>query len=72
MLGEQVGLQDRLFYEFDLDDRVPADHLLRRIDTVLDLIIEQSDLDCHFVGIWAVAPWQWDQIPREDLGFHFS
>ena len=37
MLGEQVGLQDRLFYEFDLDDRVPADHLLRRIDAVLDL-----------------------------------
>ena len=37
MMGEQLGRQDRLFYEFCLDDRVPADHLLRRIDAVLDL-----------------------------------
>ncbi len=37
MLGEQVGQQERLFYEFDLEDRVPADHLLRRLDAVLDL-----------------------------------
>lgn len=37
MLGEQVGQQDRLFYEFNLEDVVPADHLLRRIDAVLDL-----------------------------------
>jgi hypothetical protein len=37
MLGEQVGLQDRLFYEFDLEDRVPTDHFLRKIDAVLDL-----------------------------------
>ncbi len=37
MLGEQVGLQDRLFCAFDLEDVVPSDHLLRRIDAVLDL-----------------------------------
>lgn len=37
MLGDRVGLQDRLFYEFDLDDRVPNDHLLRRLDAVFDL-----------------------------------
>jgi transposase len=37
MMGEQVGRQDRLFYEFCLEERVPADHLLRRIDAVLDL-----------------------------------
>ena len=37
MMGEAVGQQDRLFYEFDLDDVVPGDHLLRRIDAVLDL-----------------------------------
>jgi len=37
MMGEQLGRQDRLFYEFCLDDRVPGDHLLRRIDAVLDL-----------------------------------
>jgi hypothetical protein len=37
MMGEPVGRQDRLFYEFDLEDMVPGDHLLRRIDAALDL-----------------------------------
>jgi transposase len=37
MMGEQLGRQDRLFYVFCLDDRVPGDHLLRRIDAVLEL-----------------------------------
>ena len=37
MMGEPVGRQDRLFYAFDLEDMVPADHLLRRIDAALDL-----------------------------------
>ncbi len=37
MIGPAVGQQDRLFYEFNLEDRVPANHLLRRIDAVLDL-----------------------------------
>ena len=37
MLGSRQGNQDRLFYEFDLDEVVPGDHLLRRIDAVLDL-----------------------------------
>jgi hypothetical protein len=44
MLGEQIGLQDRLFYEFDLDERVPADHFLRKIDAVLDLSWLRSEL----------------------------
>ncbi len=26
MMGEPVGRQDRLFYEFDLDEMVPGDH----------------------------------------------
>ena len=37
MMGEPVGRQDRLFHEFDLEVMVPADHLLRRIDAVLEL-----------------------------------
>ncbi len=37
MMGPSVCNQDRLFYEFDLDAVVPADHLLRRLDAVLDL-----------------------------------
>ncbi len=37
MMGQAVGQQDRLFYEFNLEDRIPANHLLRRLDAVLDL-----------------------------------
>ena len=32
MMGRRTADQARLFYEFHLDERVPADHLLRRID----------------------------------------
>jgi hypothetical protein len=37
MMGQQSGLQEQLFYEFRLEDWVPVDHLLRKIDAVLDL-----------------------------------
>src|SRR5262252_8047356 len=36
MMGERSG-QERLFYEIRLDEWVPVDHLLRRIDAVLGL-----------------------------------
>ena len=37
MMGRLAGDRERLFYDFDLDAVVPADHLVRRIDGVLDL-----------------------------------
>jgi transposase len=37
MMGQHSGTQDRLFYSFNLDAHVPADHLLRGIDRFLDL-----------------------------------
>jgi transposase len=37
MMGQSSGGQKQLFYSFDLDDHVPADHLLRGIDRYLDL-----------------------------------
>jgi transposase len=37
MMGRQRQDQAKLFYEFCLEDRVPADHLLRKIDRFLDL-----------------------------------
>ena len=37
-MGQRTGLQEQLFYEFRLDDWVPADHLLRKIDAVLDRV----------------------------------
>jgi transposase len=43
MMGQHGGNQDRLFYSFNLDTHVPADHLLRGIDRFLDL----ADLRQH-------------------------
>lgn len=37
MMGRLERGQDRLFYEFSLDDVVPVDHLVRRIDALIDL-----------------------------------
>jgi hypothetical protein len=37
MMGSQDGEQEQLFYSFSLEDHVPKDHLLRRIDRFLDL-----------------------------------
>jgi transposase len=37
MMGQQPPDQNALFYEFCLENRVPADHLLRQIDELLDL-----------------------------------
>ncbi len=34
MMGQHSGKQDRLFYFFNLDEHVPADHLLRTINTI--------------------------------------
>ena len=44
-MGRQTGDQASLFYEFRLEDRIPKDHLLRRINVfmgpVLDSVREQ-------------------------------
>jgi transposase len=37
MMGRLTAGQGQLFYAFHLDEVVPADHLVRRIDAVLDL-----------------------------------
>ena len=44
MMGPAVGRQDRLFYEFNLKERIPNGDLLRRIDAVLDLSWLRNDL----------------------------
>ena len=35
MMGRQKRDQGKLFYQFRLDDRIPQNHLLRRIDVVV-------------------------------------
>ena len=37
MMGQQPPDQNALFYEFSLEKYVPQDHLLRQIDSLLDL-----------------------------------
>ena len=49
MMGQQNGTQDRLFYSFNLDAHVPADHLLRGIDRFLDL----ADLRQHLAPFYS-------------------
>ena len=44
MMGAELVRQERLFYEFRLEDRVPANHLLRKIDAVLDLSWLRAEL----------------------------
>jgi transposase len=49
MMGQQAGAQDQLFYSFNLEAHVPADHLLRGIDRFLDL----SELRRHLASFYS-------------------
>jgi hypothetical protein len=40
MMGRQTGDQAVLFYEFRLADRIPKDHLLRRINVVVGPVLD--------------------------------
>src|SRR5476649_2405610 len=48
MMGRQNNEQGPLFYEFRLDEAVPADHLVRQIDAVLDLSWVYAELAPHY------------------------
>jgi len=44
MMGRLKSEQGQLFYQFTLEDAVPYDHLVRRIDAALDLTWLRSEL----------------------------
>ena len=48
MMGRQNNDQGPLFYEFRLDEAVPDDHLVRKIDAVLDLSWVYAELAPHY------------------------
>jgi transposase len=48
MMGQRGGKQDRLFYTFNLNDHVPADHMLRGIDRYLDLTDLRQHLEAYY------------------------
>jgi transposase len=49
MMGSNDKQQEQFFYSFNLDEVVPQDHLLRRIDRFLDL----SDLRQHLASYYS-------------------
>ena len=51
MMGERAVRQESLFYGFDLDDHVPADHLLRSIDRFVELSSIRSQLAPYYSAI---------------------
>jgi hypothetical protein len=50
-MGERLVMQESLFYEFRLEDHVPSDHLLRRIDRFVDC----SRLRQHLAGYYSAT-----------------
>jgi hypothetical protein len=51
MMGRLKSDQGQLFYEFRLGDAVPEDHMVRKIDTALDLSWLRSELAPHYSSI---------------------
>ena len=43
-MGQQCDDQASIFYQFCIEDRAPADHLLRKIDRFLDLTALRREL----------------------------
>src|ERR1700744_6430983 len=48
MMGRQGGVQDQLFYSFNLDEHVPQTHLLRGIDRYFELDGLREHLAPHY------------------------
>ena len=48
MMGRLKSEQGQLFYQFNLEDAVPDDHLVRRIDAALDLSWLRSEVASHY------------------------
>lgn len=51
MMGERRVMQVALFYEFSLEQRVPADHMLRSIDRFVDF----GDLRTHLAPFYSAT-----------------
>ena len=48
MMGRLKSEQGQLFYQFNLEDAVPVDHLVRRIDAALDLSWLRDELAPYY------------------------
>jgi transposase len=68
MMGRLKSEQVQLFYQFHLEDAVPDDHLVRRIDTALDLSWLRSELAPHYSSIGRPSIDPELMIPDADRG----
>ena len=48
MMGERTVMQEALFYSFNLEQHVPADHMVRSIDRFVDLSEVRKHLEPHY------------------------
>jgi hypothetical protein len=55
MMGRQDRDQGQLFYEFSLDDMIPTDHLLRRINVFATAVLADLHHQDQEEGITAAA-----------------
>ena len=53
MMGQQDRDQGQLFYEFSLDEMIPTDHLLRRINVFATAAL--ADLHAQLKPFYSVA-----------------
>ena len=51
MMGRLEADQERLFYNFRLEDQVPANHLLRKLDALLDFDMVRKQLEPFYSEI---------------------
>jgi transposase len=65
MMGRLKSDQGQLFYEFRLGDAVPEDHMVRKIDTALDLSWLRSELAPHYSSMGRPSIDPELMIPRE-------
>jgi hypothetical protein len=70
MMGRLQANHSQLFYEFNLDDVVPADHLVREIDAVLDLSWVHGELAPHYpsIGRPSIDPGHGSRRPLDPHG----
>jgi len=45
MMGRQTSDQSQLFYLFNLGERIPAGHLLRRINPIVTRVLAEPQID---------------------------
>jgi transposase len=51
MMGQLPPAQNALFYDFNLEQHIPSEHLLRRIDTFLDFVAIREHLKPYYSQI---------------------